>query len=68
MIGMLKIKTNKKITVSEILSDAGYYRNWDKCGSFWTKNNQEYEFVGWGPSIDEIMPKTPEYIEMEEVS
>ena len=64
----LEIKINGLFDAREILKQAGYCRNRNKCGSFWLdKQGKEYEFMGWGPSEDGMMPRKPQYIESQEV-
>ena len=65
---MKKIPINGLFDAREILKRAGYDRNRNKCGSFWfDKSGKEFEFMGWGPSEDGMMPKKPQYIEVREV-
>ena len=64
---MTTIKANGRINAVQILEDSGYIRNWTKSGSYWTKNGEEFEYMGWGPSIEGMMPIRPDYIELEKV-
>ena len=61
----MELKANKHISLNEVMAENEFTRNWDKSGSIWKDNKgKEWEFIGWGPSPDGMMPKNPEYVEL----